>query len=155
PGVLREQICDDGFYRRAATGSHRQRRSRDGCLSRFYPHRDDAAVCDAGVAAFASGQVPGGDGARHPERHPPTETRGRVSLVRSPGFAAAQSVSRHDGKSAEIFRTLKMSDWVWVPFVVAPQFDGFRVDRFLAERLIAYSRVRVQKILAESRVMRG
>src|SRR4051812_30661978 len=45
--------------------------------------------------------------------------------------------------------------WVWVPFEVDRQFDGYRVDCFLSQRLAAYSRGRVQKILDESRVMRG
>jgi 23S rRNA pseudouridine1911/1915/1917 synthase len=45
--------------------------------------------------------------------------------------------------------------WVWVPFEVDAKYDGYRIDRFLSQRLIAYSRSRVQKILAESRVMIG
>jgi 23S rRNA pseudouridine1911/1915/1917 synthase len=45
--------------------------------------------------------------------------------------------------------------WVWVPFEVDKRFDGDRVDQFLARRLTAYSRSRVQKILQESRVLRG
>jgi 23S rRNA pseudouridine1911/1915/1917 synthase len=45
--------------------------------------------------------------------------------------------------------------WVWVPFEVDKRFDGDRVDQFLARRLVAYSRSRVQKILQESRVLRG
>ncbi len=46
------------------------------------------------------------------------------------------------------------TDWVWVPFQVDPRFDGFRVDRYLAQRLAAYSRSRVQAILKEARVLR-
>ena len=45
--------------------------------------------------------------------------------------------------------------WVWVPFEVDKKFDGYRLDRFLAERLVGYSRSRVQKILAEARVHKG
>lgn len=44
--------------------------------------------------------------------------------------------------------------WVWVPFQVDPRFDGFRIDRYLAQRLAAYSRSRVQSILKDSRVLR-
>jgi 23S rRNA pseudouridine1911/1915/1917 synthase len=47
------------------------------------------------------------------------------------------------------------TDWVWVPFEIDKQFDGYRVDRYLAQRLAAYSRVQVQKILEASRVTRG
>lgn len=42
--------------------------------------------------------------------------------------------------------------WIWVPFQVDKRFHGYRIDRFLAERLTGYSRTRVQKILAEARV---
>lgn len=42
--------------------------------------------------------------------------------------------------------------WVWVPFQVDKEFDGLRIDQFLSRRLVAYSRSKVQKILAESRV---
>jgi 23S rRNA pseudouridine1911/1915/1917 synthase len=45
--------------------------------------------------------------------------------------------------------------WVWVPFVVDKEYDGYRIDRFLSQRLIAYSRSRVQQILEQSRVMKG
>ena len=44
--------------------------------------------------------------------------------------------------------------WVWVPFEVDKKFDGYRVDRFLAQRLAGYTRTKLQKILAECRVMR-
>ena len=43
--------------------------------------------------------------------------------------------------------------WVWVPFEVDKRFDGMRVDQYLAQRLVAYSRSRVQKILDECRVV--
>jgi 23S rRNA pseudouridine1911/1915/1917 synthase len=46
-------------------------------------------------------------------------------------------------------------DWVWVPFEVDRRFDGYRVDRYLAQRLTSYSRSRVQKILDDARVTRG
>ncbi len=46
-------------------------------------------------------------------------------------------------------------NWVWVPFEVDKRFDGFRVDRFLTQRLTAYSRSKVQTILKESRVLNG
>jgi 23S rRNA pseudouridine1911/1915/1917 synthase len=45
--------------------------------------------------------------------------------------------------------------WIWVPFEVDKKFDGYRIDRFLAERLAGYSRNKVQKILAEARVLKG
>jgi len=45
--------------------------------------------------------------------------------------------------------------WVWVPFEVDKNYDGYRIDRFLAQRLTAYSRQKVQKILSESRVVKG
>ncbi len=44
--------------------------------------------------------------------------------------------------------------WVWVPFEVDKKFDGYRIDRFLAQRLIGYSRNKVQGILAEARVLK-
>ena len=44
--------------------------------------------------------------------------------------------------------------WVWVPFEVEKQFDGYRIDRFLARRLHSYSRNEVQKILENSRVVK-
>jgi 23S rRNA pseudouridine1911/1915/1917 synthase len=45
--------------------------------------------------------------------------------------------------------------WVWVPFEVDKKFDGYRIDRFLAQRLAGYSRSKVQRILCEARVHRG
>lgn len=45
--------------------------------------------------------------------------------------------------------------WVWVPFEVDKRFDGFRIDRFLSQRLVAYSRSKVQKILAEGRIVKA
>ncbi|HVO32338.1 MAG TPA: RluA family pseudouridine synthase [Elusimicrobiota bacterium] len=45
--------------------------------------------------------------------------------------------------------------WVWVPFDVSKEFDGFRADRFLAGRLAAHSRTKVQHWLREARVKRG
>jgi 23S rRNA pseudouridine1911/1915/1917 synthase len=44
--------------------------------------------------------------------------------------------------------------WVWVPFEVDKKYDGYRIDRFLAQRLAGYSRHRVQGILAEARVFK-
>jgi 23S rRNA pseudouridine1911/1915/1917 synthase len=44
--------------------------------------------------------------------------------------------------------------WVWVPFEVDKKFDGYRIDRFLAQRLIGYSRSKVQSILSEARVIK-
>jgi len=44
--------------------------------------------------------------------------------------------------------------WVWVPFEVDKKFDGYRIDRFLAQRLVGYSRSKVQRVLADSRVMK-
>lgn len=44
--------------------------------------------------------------------------------------------------------------WVWVPFEVEKQFDGYRIDRFLARRLQSYSRSEVQKILEGARVVK-
>jgi len=50
-----------------------------------------------------------------------------------------------------------MSDerWVWVPFEVDKKYDGYRIDRFLSQRLVGYSRSKVQAILAEARVVKG
>ncbi|MFA5976205.1 MAG: RluA family pseudouridine synthase [Elusimicrobiota bacterium] len=45
--------------------------------------------------------------------------------------------------------------WIQVPFEVDKKFDGFRIDQFLSQRLIGYSRNKVQKILTESRVMKA
>src|SRR5437016_9518960 len=45
--------------------------------------------------------------------------------------------------------------WVWVPFEVDKKFDGYRIDRFLTQRLAGYSRNRVQGILAAARVLKG
>jgi 23S rRNA pseudouridine1911/1915/1917 synthase len=50
--------------------------------------------------------------------------------------------------------SVAQDEWVWVPFHVEARFDGLRVDRFLAQRLTAYSRNRVQQMLTTSRVMR-
>jgi 23S rRNA pseudouridine1911/1915/1917 synthase len=47
-----------------------------------------------------------------------------------------------------------MTDWVWVPFSVDSQYDGMRVDRFLSQRLAAYSRSRVQGMLVDARIVR-
>ncbi len=44
--------------------------------------------------------------------------------------------------------------WVWVPFEVDKKYDGFRIDRFLSQRLAGYSRSRIQRILAEARVLK-
>ncbi len=44
--------------------------------------------------------------------------------------------------------------WVWVPFEVDKKFEGYRIDRFLAQRLKGYSRSKVQGILAEARVLK-
>jgi 23S rRNA pseudouridine1911/1915/1917 synthase len=44
--------------------------------------------------------------------------------------------------------------WVWVPFEVDKKFDGYRIDRFLAQRLAGYSRSKVQSILSEARVLK-
>jgi 23S rRNA pseudouridine1911/1915/1917 synthase len=44
--------------------------------------------------------------------------------------------------------------WIWVPFQVDKKFDGYRIDRFLAQRLIGYSRRKVQNILAQARVLK-
>ncbi len=44
--------------------------------------------------------------------------------------------------------------WVWVPFEVDKKYDGFRIDRFLAQRLIGYSRNKVQGLLAQARVLK-
>jgi len=38
--------------------------------------------------------------------------------------------------------------WVWVPFEVDKKYDGYRIDRFLSQRLAGYSRNKVQNILA-------
>lgn len=46
-------------------------------------------------------------------------------------------------------------EWVWVPFQVELRHAGLRIDRFLAERLHAQSRTRVQRILEEARVLRN
>jgi 23S rRNA pseudouridine1911/1915/1917 synthase len=68
-------------------------------------------------------------------------------------------VSRNSGKTTISVRTLAPPStgeaWVWVPFEVDPRFDGYRVDRYLAQRLVAYSRARVQAMLNTSRVMRA
>ena len=45
--------------------------------------------------------------------------------------------------------------WVWVPFEVDKQYDGYRIDRFLSQRLIGYSRSKVQSILEAARVLKG
>jgi 23S rRNA pseudouridine1911/1915/1917 synthase len=47
------------------------------------------------------------------------------------------------------------TELVWVPFTVEARYDGLRVDRFLANRLAAYSRSRVQRILNEGRIQRA
>src|SRR5439155_13012522 len=44
--------------------------------------------------------------------------------------------------------------WVWVPFEVDKKYDGYRIDRFLAQRLAGYSRNKVQGILAAARVLK-
>jgi 23S rRNA pseudouridine1911/1915/1917 synthase len=44
--------------------------------------------------------------------------------------------------------------WVWVPFEVDKKFDGYRIDRFLTQRLAGYSRSKIQGILAEARVLK-
>jgi 23S rRNA pseudouridine1911/1915/1917 synthase len=54
----------------------------------------------------------------------------------------------------EIQRMSTEERWVWVPFEVDKKFDGYRIDRFLAQRLVGYSRHRVQGILAEARVLK-
>lgn len=47
-------------------------------------------------------------------------------------------------------------DWVEVPFEVQKTQDGLRVDAYLAQRLKRYSRVEVQKFIADGRVfLRG
>ncbi len=48
-----------------------------------------------------------------------------------------------------------VEQWVWVPFEVDKKFDGYRIDRFLSQRLLGYSRSKVQGILAEARVLKG
>jgi len=45
--------------------------------------------------------------------------------------------------------------WVWVPFEVDKKYDGYRIDRFLAQRLVGYSRNKVQEILTQARVLKG
>ena len=45
--------------------------------------------------------------------------------------------------------------FVWVPFEVDKKFDGLRIDQFLSQRLIGYSRNKVQKILEEARVLKA
>ena len=45
--------------------------------------------------------------------------------------------------------------WVWVPFEVDKKFDGYRIDRFLTQRLVGYSRSKIQTILEEARVLKG
>jgi 23S rRNA pseudouridine1911/1915/1917 synthase len=44
--------------------------------------------------------------------------------------------------------------WVWVPFEVDKKYDGYRIDRFLAQRLAGYSRNKVQGILTAARVLK-
>ncbi len=44
--------------------------------------------------------------------------------------------------------------WVWVPFEVDQKYDGYRIDRFLSQRLVGYSRSKVQAILEEARVLK-
>ena len=44
--------------------------------------------------------------------------------------------------------------WVWVPFEVDKKYDGYRIDRFLTQRLMGYSRSKIQGILAEARVLK-
>jgi 23S rRNA pseudouridine1911/1915/1917 synthase len=44
--------------------------------------------------------------------------------------------------------------WVWVPFEVDKKFDGYRIDRFLTQRLTGYSRNKVQSVLSEARVQK-
>ncbi len=44
--------------------------------------------------------------------------------------------------------------WVWVPFEVDQKYDGYRIDRFLSQRLAGYSRNRVQRILEQARVLK-
>src|SRR5450631_1568532 len=44
--------------------------------------------------------------------------------------------------------------WIWVPFEVDKKYDGYRIDRFLSQRLVGYSRNKVQGILAEARVLK-
>src|SRR5258706_201903 len=44
--------------------------------------------------------------------------------------------------------------WIWVPFEVDKKYDGYRIDRFLAQRLAGYSRNKVQGILAAARVLK-
>jgi 23S rRNA pseudouridine1911/1915/1917 synthase len=44
--------------------------------------------------------------------------------------------------------------WVWVPFEVDKKYDGYRIDRFLSQRLVGYSRSKVQTILADARVLK-
>ncbi len=44
--------------------------------------------------------------------------------------------------------------WVWVPFEVDKKYDGYRIDRFLSQRLAGYSRNKVQGILAQARVVK-
>jgi len=39
-----------------------------------------------------------------------------------------------------------------VPFEVDKKYDGWRIDQFLAQRLIGYSRSQVQKMLADTRI---
>src|SRR5437879_5841854 len=55
---------------------------------------------------------------------------------------------------ADTCRSLGEGRWVWVPFEVDKKYDGYRIDRFLAQRLVGYSRNRVQGILAEARVLK-
>src|SRR4029077_18297755 len=110
-----------------------------------------------------------------PQRNKTKGSRNSLPLVCALGLAPAPMVPRNSGKTPLPLRTLNPAgparhdsdgrrppttlwltgeEWVWVPFEVDRRYEGFRVDRFLAQRLTAYSRARVQTMLNHSRVMR-
>ncbi len=62
--------------------------------------------------------------------------------------------ARGDGPDKALARCLG-ERWVWVPFEVDKKFDGYRIDRFLSQRLLGYSRSKIQGILEEARVLKG
>src|SRR5476649_1108686 len=62
--------------------------------------------------------------------------------------------ARGDGPDKALARCLG-EQWVWVPFEVDKKFDGYRIDRFLSQRLVGYSRSKIQTILGEARVLKG
>jgi 23S rRNA pseudouridine1911/1915/1917 synthase len=70
------------------------------------------------------------------------------------GDPAAPLVSRFGEPNRDEGETVSEERWVWVPFEVAKKYDGYRIDRFLAQRLAGYSRKKVQDILAAARVLK-